>query len=38
MNAKPSVLSVIVPCFNEQESLPRFYEAICAAARELPDP
>ncbi len=37
MNAKPSVLSVIVPCFNEQESLPRFYEAICAAARELPE-
>ena len=28
-------LSVIVPCYNEEESLPRFYEAICAAADDL---
>lgn len=37
MNAKPCVLTVIVPCYNERESLPEFYEAVCAAACDLPE-
>lgn len=37
MSAQYDTLSIIVPCFNEQESLPRFYEAICEAADGMPE-
>lgn len=37
MSAQFETLSIIVPCYNEQESLPRFYEAISAAADGLPE-
>lgn len=37
MSARYDTLSIIVPCFNEQESLPRFYEAICEAAGGMPE-
>lgn len=30
-----SLISVIVPCYNEQESLPLFYEEICKTADEM---
>lgn len=30
-------ISVIVPCFNEQESLPYFYEAITETAKSMPE-
>lgn len=33
---KPTV-TLIVPCYNEQESLPIFYEAVCETAKKLPD-
>lgn len=33
---KPTV-TLIVPCYNEQESLPIFYEAVCETAEKLPD-
>ena len=29
-------ISVIIPCYNEQEAIPIFYEAIQKAARDLP--
>lgn len=29
------MISVIVPCYNEQESLPAFYEAICSVASSM---
>ena len=32
-----SLLSVIVPCFNEQEAIPFFYEAISKTASEMKD-
>ena len=32
-----SLLSVIVPCFNEQEAIPFFYEAISRTASEMKD-
>ena len=31
------LISVIVPCYNEQESLPYFYEEICKVAKEMKD-
>lgn len=37
MSGQFNTLSIIVPCYNEQESLPRFYEAVCAAMAELPE-
>ena len=30
-------VTLIVPCYNEAESLPIFYSAICEVAKELPD-
>ena len=33
MNKK---VSLIVPCYNEQESLPIFYQAVCDVANSLP--
>lgn len=30
-------VSLIVPCYNEEEALPFFYEAVCAVASELPN-
>ena len=35
MSENYSTLSVIVPCYNEEESLPYFYKAICEAAERL---
>lgn len=35
MKQEFNTLSVIVPCYNEQESLPHFYEEICRAASDL---
>lgn len=32
-----TTVTLIVPCYNEQESLPIFYEAVCGVAKELPD-
>ena len=29
------LISIIVPCYNEQEALPYFYKAICAEAERL---
>lgn len=29
------LISIIVPCYNEQEALPHFYKAICAEAEKL---
>ena len=29
-------VSLIVPCYNEQESLPIFYQAVCKVAADLP--
>ena len=29
-------VTLIVPCYNEEESLPIFYDAVCAVAKELP--
>lgn len=30
-------ISIVVPCYNEQEAIPLFYEAICQTAKELPE-
>ena len=30
-------VTLIVPCYNEEESLPIFYDAVCSVAKELPD-
>ncbi len=30
-----SLISIIVPCYNEQESLPLFYEEICKVSKEM---
>lgn len=30
-------LSIVVPCYNEQEALPLFYASLCDAARQLPE-
>ena len=36
MSALGNTLSIIVPCYNEREALPRFYDAVCAAMTALP--
>ena len=36
MSALGNTLSIIVPCYNEREALPRFYDAVCAAVAALP--
>ena len=28
-------ISVVVPCYNEEESLPLFYEEVCRVAKEM---
>ena len=30
-------VTLIVPCYNEEESLPIFYHAVCDVAQTLPD-
>ena len=30
-------VTLIVPCYNEEDSLPIFYDAVCDVAKELPD-
>lgn len=32
-----ATITLIVPCYNEEESLPLFYEAVCEVARGIPD-
>lgn len=32
-----ATVTLIVPCYNEEESLPFFYNAVCDVARQLPD-
>jgi glycosyltransferase involved in cell wall biosynthesis len=32
-----SKLSIVAPCYNEQDVLPVFYEALCAVLEEMPD-
>ena len=32
-----ATITLIVPCYNEEESLPLFYEAVCDVARGIPD-
>ena len=32
-----ATVTLIVPCYNEEESLPIFYNAVCDVARQLPD-
>lgn len=32
-----ATITLIVPCYNEEESLPLFYEAVCDIARGIPD-
>lgn len=32
-----ATVTLIVPCYNEKESLPIFYNAVCDVARQLPD-
>lgn len=32
-----NILSIVVPCYNEQEVLPLFYASLCDAARQLPE-
>ena len=32
-----ATVTLIVPCYNEEESLPIFYSAVCDVARQLPD-
>ena len=34
-NAAPLVISLVVPCYNEQEALPVFYKKTCAVLEEL---
>ena len=29
------LLSIVVPCYNEQEALPYFYKEICRVAEEM---
>lgn len=36
MSALGNTLSIIVPCYNEREALPRFYDAVRAAVAALP--
>lgn len=33
---KQHLISVVVPCYNEQESLPLFYKEICRVAEGMP--
>ena len=30
-------MSIVVPCYNEEESLPNFYKAICQVSEEMKD-
>ena len=32
-----ATITLIVPCYNEEESLPLFYRAVCEVAREIPE-
>ena len=35
MIMKKEVISIVVPCYNEEESLPIFYEAINKVSKEI---
>ena len=37
MSDKEKILSVVVPCYNEEAVLPAFYDEICRTADELKD-